>query len=509
MTAPQQQTVDRVDVPQRQRQQPRQENSSRSQTASVDASSSSVSAESGMQSQHIELSHNLICSHPLYPLLSMIFEKCELATCQTNRAKPGSSADDGSSASAAASSDLQGAAAARGGGSEGDVCSSLSFDEDIAAFARELNTANGGPFTADEELNSLMIQAIQVLRFHLLELEKVHELCDNFCTRYITCLKGKMTVSEVDSNSAPPPQEQQQQQQMKFEAEQQAAPPLEAAHLLHIQQHQPSLSNSEQPPIVLPMYHHQPPVPLLAVVPPPPPPPPLLLQGATPAALPMPAETGSMLTESFEASLGSGSGAASQDDETGLDVDGEKRDGDSGGEEAEARRRRQRKRGIFPKCATNIMRAWLFQNLSHPYPSEEQKKQLSGDTGLTILQVNNWFINARRRIVQPMIDHSGQSGTSDCSADAATNMPPLMEHGQTPRQLRYPASLPALHAAAASCFPGCPHPGQAMPAAAAGFQPQPHLPELHHQLHRQPQHILLSTDSVGLYETSATAKFAN
>ncbi|KAG7224112.1 hypothetical protein INR49_019847 [Caranx melampygus] len=26
----------------------------------------------------------------------------------------------------------------------------------------------------------------------------------------------------------------------------------------------------------------------------------------------------------------------------------------------------------------------------HPYPSEEQKKQLAQDTGLTILQVNNW-----------------------------------------------------------------------------------------------------------------------
>lgn len=26
----------------------------------------------------------------------------------------------------------------------------------------------------------------------------------------------------------------------------------------------------------------------------------------------------------------------------------------------------------------------------HPYPSEDQKKQLAQDTGLTILQVNNW-----------------------------------------------------------------------------------------------------------------------
>ncbi|KAB0403814.1 hypothetical protein E2I00_013314, partial [Balaenoptera physalus] len=44
---------------------------------------------------------------------------------------------------------------------------------------------------------SLMIQAIQVLRFHLLELEKVHELCDNFCHRYISCLKGKMPIDLV------------------------------------------------------------------------------------------------------------------------------------------------------------------------------------------------------------------------------------------------------------------------------------------------------------------------
>ncbi|KAL8219895.1 UNVERIFIED_CONTAM: hypothetical protein K2H54_035784 [Gekko kuhli] len=72
-------------------------------------------------------------------------------------------------------------------------------------------------------------------------------------------------------------------------------------------------------------------------------------------------------------------------------------------------KKRNKKRGIFPKVATNIMRAWLFQHLSHPYPSEEQKKQLAQDTGLTILQVNNWFINARRRIVQPMIDQSNRT----------------------------------------------------------------------------------------------------
>ncbi len=36
-----------------------------------------------------------------------------------------------------------------------------------------------------------MIGVIQVLRIHLLELEKVQELCKDFCNRYINCLKGK------------------------------------------------------------------------------------------------------------------------------------------------------------------------------------------------------------------------------------------------------------------------------------------------------------------------------
>lgn len=37
-----------------------------------------------------------------------------------------------------------------------------------------------------------MIKALQVLRIHLLELEKVQELCRDFCSRYIACLRGKM-----------------------------------------------------------------------------------------------------------------------------------------------------------------------------------------------------------------------------------------------------------------------------------------------------------------------------
>ncbi|MED6243927.1 Homeobox protein pknox1, partial [Ataeniobius toweri] len=64
------------------------------------------------------------------------------------------------------------------------------------------------------------------------------------------------------------------------------------------------------------------------------------------------------------------------------------------------------KRGVLPKHATNVMRSWLFQHIGHPYPTEDEKKQIASQTNLTLLQVNNWFINARRRILQPMLDAS-------------------------------------------------------------------------------------------------------
>lgn len=44
---------------------------------------------------------------------------------------------------------------------------------------------------------SQMIKAIQVLRIHLLELEKVQDLCKDFCHRYITCLRTKMSSENL------------------------------------------------------------------------------------------------------------------------------------------------------------------------------------------------------------------------------------------------------------------------------------------------------------------------
>ena len=50
--------------------------------------------------------------------------------------------------------------------------------------------------------------------------------------------------------------------------------------------------------------------------------------------------------EGLDNSVGSGEGTADEDSED------------------RANSKRQKKRGIFPKVATNIMRAWLFQHLT-------------------------------------------------------------------------------------------------------------------------------------------------
>ncbi|PRT56835.1 Homeobox protein PKNOX1 [Wickerhamiella sorbophila] len=60
-----------------------------------------------------------------------------------------------------------------------------------------------------------------------------------------------------------------------------------------------------------------------------------------------------------------------------------------------------RRRGNLPKDVTNILRQWLNSHLDNPYPSEEDKRQIMRETGLSIVQVSNWFINARRRSLPP------------------------------------------------------------------------------------------------------------
>lgn len=70
----------------------------------------------------------------------------------------------------------------------------------------------------------------------------------------------------------------------------------------------------------------------------------------------------------------------------------------------------KRRRGNLPKPVTDILRAWFHEHLDHPYPSEEDKQMFMTRTGLSISQISNWFINARRRQL-PALRNQMRSGT--------------------------------------------------------------------------------------------------
>ncbi|KAK3926176.1 Homeobox protein homothorax [Frankliniella fusca] len=132
--------------------------------------------------------------------------------------------------------------------------------------------------------------------------------------------------------------------------------------------------------------------------------------------------------DASNASIGSGEGTGEEDE-------------DSGGKKS------QKKRGIFPKVATNILRAWLFQHLTHPYPSEDQKKQLAQDTGLTILQVNNW--------VTVPSDVPDDFGVTDACPKLASIWAPFIW-----RDARHAHLRPALPSLIQQCGARLPEPGE-------------------------------------------------
>ncbi|XP_053621840.1 homeobox protein PKNOX2-like [Plodia interpunctella] len=285
-----------------------------------------------------EADKRAVYKHPLFPLLALLLERCEQATA----------------------------------GAEPPAADA--FGADLQAFVLH-QRRDRRPFLVDDpEIDGLMIKSIQVLRIHLLELEKVQELCRDFCGRYIACLKTKMqsenllrtdysgggvesnnnlsgSIDEHSSTSNSP--------QYQSPPAPPSAPPFPSAVFPHTE-------------LPFPPQHRDPP--------------PLVVQGSTPISQ---IGAGLITTDSFTGTNSNSSVSLSPPPE----------DEDEAG-----------KRGVLPRHATQLLRAWLFQHLVHPYPTEEEKRTLAAQTRLTLLQVNNWFINARRRILQPMLDCSDKPG---------------------------------------------------------------------------------------------------
>eukprot|EP01102_Stenamoeba_stenopodia_P000509 TRINITY_DN1049_c0_g1_i1.p1 TRINITY_DN1049_c0_g1~~TRINITY_DN1049_c0_g1_i1.p1 ORF type:complete len:219 (+),score=47.41 TRINITY_DN1049_c0_g1_i1:374-1030(+) len=60
-------------------------------------------------------------------------------------------------------------------------------------------------------------------------------------------------------------------------------------------------------------------------------------------------------------------------------------------------------RGKLPEKATEILSRWLFEHANAPYPTPYEKEKLMEDTRLSLIQINNWFVNARRRLLPGLV----------------------------------------------------------------------------------------------------------
>ncbi|GMI91059.1 BREVIPEDICELLUS, KNOTTED-like from Arabidopsis thaliana, BREVIPEDICELLUS 1 [Hibiscus trionum] len=65
---------------------------------------------------------------------------------------------------------------------------------------------------------------------------------------------------------------------------------------------------------------------------------------------------------------------------------------------------KKKKKGKLPKEARQKLLSWWELHYKWPYPSESEKVALAESTGLDQKQINNWFINQRKRHWKPSED---------------------------------------------------------------------------------------------------------
>ncbi|CAB0039477.1 unnamed protein product [Trichogramma brassicae] len=408
-----------------------------------------------------EADKRAVYKHPLFPLLGYMFEKCELATLSYD-----SSPED---VNGELQQFLQQQASVR------QACFVHDPEIDGLVIGASYIPYPAWSDTVNLTLDYLcfvfslgqMIEAILVLRIHLLELEKVQELCKDFCNRYISCLKSKMQSENLlrsdyghgggghdglapssGSNGSSPLQvlsstgndvepgangfrvssssgggvggggggnsngaagvndhHSESSQSLRYaddytEQRLSRSSSVSDSHQQHQQQHQThrrsSLTLADDRSQTQELQASSSP---------------RTVHGGTPLSHIGTHHSGQSANDSYQAGGASPTSFQSEDDEDSCGYGGLVAS-TATSTAASSGKKGKPKRSVLPKHATNIMRAWLFGHLIHPYPTEDEKRQIANETNLTLLQVNNWFINARRRILQPMIEGAGAQGLS-------------------------------------------------------------------------------------------------
>ncbi|EFJ21443.1 hypothetical protein SELMODRAFT_451276 [Selaginella moellendorffii] len=79
---------------------------------------------------------------------------------------------------------------------------------------------------------------------------------------------------------------------------------------------------------------------------------------------------------------------------------------------------KKKKKGKLPKESRQQLLDWWSQHQDHPYPNENQKSNLAQSTGLDPKQINNWFINQRKRHWNPQAVRGESSQQRDAKSSS-------------------------------------------------------------------------------------------
>lgn len=84
---------------------------------------------------------------------------------------------------------------------------------------------------------------------------------------------------------------------------------------------------------------------------------------------------------------------------------------------------RRQSRYSLPRETVDILNNWLLKHLHNPYPTSQEKRELLIQTGLTKIQLSNWFINQRRRKIFNRYYDMAKNAKSDGGKNHLMNSP--------------------------------------------------------------------------------------
>ncbi|CAF0908649.1 unnamed protein product [Brachionus calyciflorus] len=421
------------------------------------------------QSANLELEKTLIYEHRLFPLLKFMFEKCELTTYNPDNFKTndktslkslnfnqrGFSYEDAKKACEIESSSNQ----------------QIGFENELKKFLKDneykimddsldnliINSQNDLIKQVFSSVNQLMLNVILVLRINMIEIEKVNDLCNEFTEQYVEALKIKLNSDNIFNieDDDEEGDDQNETEDDNFKLKGQSFKNKSQKNKKSLKRKIKKISNNfatQSTPVKseqLTPFEISPNVSLYKIK--------ANMQNSDKNDNSNQSDLSNSLSidldndednqnddmNDFSINVDDTSDFDETDNASIKSMYAEKSSSSSSSclnktyssnsnlDDSNSKN----KRGVLPKSATNVMKKWLFQHIVHPYPTEEEKKQIAQKTNLTLIQVNNWFINARRRILQPMLEASNPDLTKKKKSSQVSNLKPYQNNRYWPSSL--------------------------------------------------------------------------